>query len=78
MEEELANVPRKDFLEMLSLPTCTHQKGPMRKDFTAFLVDFGTKAVSDALLCLLGFSLSLPASPSCERRDEQNGELHQH
>jgi hypothetical protein len=66
VEEELANVPRKDFLEMLSLPTRTHQKGPMRKDFTAFLVDFGTKAVSDALLCLLGFSLSLPASPSCE------------
>lgn len=63
---------------MLSLPTCTHQNGPMWKDFTAFLIDFGTKAVSDVLLCLLGLSLSLPASLSCERRDEQNGELHQH
>jgi hypothetical protein len=50
----------------------------MRKDFTAFLIDFGTKAVSDVLLCLLRLLLSLPASPSCERRDEQNGELHQH
>jgi hypothetical protein len=35
-----------------------------------YQVGFGTKAVSDALLCLLVFSLSLPASPSRERIDE--------